>query len=90
MNPTQSNEKKKTLIAMGCIVLATAGLVLGIFFPAQIGGAFSAGTLLALVAYLLSLSAVKEHGSNIVAILAHMISFFAMAISIFCSGMSLG
>ena len=89
MNPAQNNDKTKTLIALGCIALSAAGLVLGIFFPVPVGGTFSVGTLLALAAYLLSLSAVKDHGSNFVAILAYTISFVAVAISIFCSGMAM-
>lgn len=89
-HPEKDTDKSKTLIALGCIVLAAAGLVLGFLFPVPLGGTFSIGTLLALTAFLLSLSAVKDRGSNMAAILALFTAFISMSVSIFFSGMAAG
>lgn len=76
-------EKKKNLIAVACIAMAVVGAVLGIFFPVSIAGGFTAGTILSFAAFILSLGAVKDHGSNLPGMLAFTIGFLAMAASIF-------
>ena len=82
-----TNEKSKDLIAGGCIAAALIGLVLGIIFPQQIGGSFSAGTIISFAAFLLSLSSAKDHGSNWFAVTAFLFSFIAMAVTIAASSL---
>ena len=89
MNKTiQTDTKKKDLIAIGCIAASVIGLFLGIRFPQTVGGVFSTGTILSFAGFLLSLGSVKDRGNNFLAILAFTLSFLAMAITIFCSGMA--
>ena len=82
-----SGGKKKDLLSLICIAASVVGLILGIRFPAPVGGVFSAGTCIAFICFMLSLGCVKDKGSNLPAILAFSVSFLAMAVSIFCSGM---
>ena len=84
---TVNDDKKKDMMALGCVAVSVVGLILGFLFPQPMGGFFSAGTLLAFVAFLLSLGTVKDHSSNLLQITAFTVSFLAMAISIFKSGM---
>ena len=88
MKQYASDDIRKTWIAFGCIGAAVIGLILGIISPKPLADTFSPGALISFIAFLLSLSAVKERGNNLPAILAFTISFLAMAISIFCSGMA--
>jgi len=88
MNESAENSSKKTLIAWGCIGASVIGLILGIMMPTPVANTFSPGSLISFVAFLLSLGSVKERGNNLPAILAFTLSFLAMSISIFCSGMA--
>lgn len=80
--------RQKNLIAFACIAAGIIGAVLGFRFTTPIAGTFSAGTVLSLLAFLFSLGAVKDRGNNLSALLAFFISFTAMSLSIFCSGMA--
>ena len=84
----REKEKKKDLLAWGCIALAIIGLLLGMRFTAPLGGVFSAGTTLSFLGFLLSMAAVKDHGSNLPALLAFTVTFLSMAVCIFCTGMA--
>ena len=86
-NNEQTESKNKDLLAIGCILAAAAGLVLGIMFPSTVGGVFSVGTILSFAGFIISLGAVKDRGSNLPAMIAFVTSFLAMSITIFCSGM---
>ena len=88
MKQKEAADSKKTLISFACIGMALVGLVLGFLMPSPLANAFSPGALIAFVAFLLSLSAVKDKGNNLPAILAFSTSFLAMAISMFWSGMA--
>ena len=77
----------KDLMAAACIGMAVIGLSLGMMIPEPIANAFSGGTIICFIAFLLSLGSVKDRGNNFPALLAFMISFLAMAVSIFRSGL---
>ena len=85
---TEAGSRKKDLTAFGCIAAGIIGVILGMMFTKPIAGTFSPGTVLALVAFLLSLTAVKDKGNNLPALLAFFVSFAAMSLSIFYSGMA--
>ena len=87
MNSETSENRNKTLIAFGCIAASLIGLVLGILMPTPVANTFSPGALFSFAAFLGSLAAVKDRGSNIPAGLAFTLSFLAMSISIFCSSL---
>ena len=84
---TEPKERQKDLIAFGCIAAARAGLFLGIKFPQTVGGVFSVGTILSFAGFLASLGSVKERENNLFPMLAFVLSFLAMSVTIFCSGM---
>ena len=88
MNLKTSENGSKTMIAFGCIAAAVTGLILGIIMPVPVANTFSPGSLVSFVAFLVSLSSVKDRGSNLPAILAFLLSFGAMAVCVFCSGMA--
>jgi len=88
MKQNTAADSKKNLIAFACIGMALIGLVLSIMMPSPLANTFSPGALISFVAFLLSLGAVKDKGNNLPTILAFSISFLAMAVSIFCSGMA--
>ena len=79
MTINASENSSKTLIAFVCITAAIIGLILGIIMPVPIANTFSLGSLVCLFAFLGSLSAVKDRGNNLPAILAYSLSFLAMA-----------
>ncbi len=84
---SMENGSAKDLIAYGCIAAAVISVVLGILYPQKIGGAFSGGTVLAFIAFLLSLSSARDHGSNWRAVTAFLFSFLAMAVTIGASSL---
>jgi small basic protein len=85
---TEADNRKKDLIALACIAAGIIGVILGIMYTKPIAGTFSPGTLLALVAFLFSMGAVKDRGNNLPALLAFFIPFAAMSICVFYSGMA--
>ncbi len=88
MNQKTSSDSTKNILAFACIAVSLIGLVLGIKMPTPFADTFSPGSLLSFICFLLSLAAVKDRGNNLPAILAFCISFIAMSVSIFCSGMA--
>ena len=85
-----NGNRTKDLMAFGCLAASVIGLILGIVMPTPVADTFSPGSLISFIAFLLSLGAVKDRGNNLPAILSFTVSFLAMAISIFCSGMAAG
>ena len=85
----QTNNRSKDLLALGCIIAAAVGLVMGIMFPAAVGGVFSVGTIISFVGFIVSLGAVKDRGSNLPALTAFFATFITMSITIFRTGMSM-
>ena len=88
MNAQRNDTSFKTILAIGCVVGSLIGLFLGFAYPMPLANTFSAGSIISFVAFLLSLGAVKDRGNNLPALLAFIVSFLAMSISIFCSGMA--
>lgn len=83
------NQKTKDLMAVGCIALSIIGLILGVLHSKPVANTFSTGTILSFVAFLASLGSVKDRGSNLLAIIAFTISFLAMSVCIFFSGLAM-
>ena len=87
MTQAQSSNRKKDLIALGCIAMSILGVILGVLYPKPIANSFSIGTILGMTAFLLSLGSVKDKGRNLIAMLAFWLSFIAMTMAIvFSSG----
>ncbi|MBQ6322402.1 MAG: hypothetical protein IJI24_05975 [Lachnospiraceae bacterium] len=83
-NNTDGN-RRKDLIAYGCLLLACAGFFLGLIFREPIADSFGIGTILSLAAFLLSMASVKDRGGNLPAILAFSLSFLVMCMTIIFS-----
>ena len=88
MKEKVKDKNSKDVLAWGCVALSAIGLLLGIIFPAVIGGMFSIGTFLCFIGFLLSLGSVKDRGSNLPALIAFGFSYIAMSICIFISSLA--
>ena len=88
MRQNTASDSKKNMIAFACIGMALVGLILGYIMPSPLANAFSFGSLISFVGWLLSLTTVKERGNNLPAILAFSLSFLSLAVSMFWSGLA--
>ncbi|MBQ7371249.1 MAG: hypothetical protein IJW67_05120 [Blautia sp.] len=76
------DDKKKNLIAVMTLVMAAAGVIVN-FVSKQLGLTFSAGTWVCFAAFIASLAAVKDHGSNHLAASAFWLTFLSMFLAIY-------
>lgn len=76
-------DAKKTLIGRGVLAASFIGLILGMIFRKPFLHTFTIGTWITFAAFLLSLAAVQDHGSNKLARLAYWTSFLCMFATVF-------
>ena len=74
---------KKDLIGIATLVMSAVGIVLGFVSKTLIFGTFTAGTWLCFAAFLMSMAAVKDHGSNRLAASAFFITFLSAFVTIY-------
>ena len=72
---------KKTVIGSASVMLSILGLILGFLFRRLLFDTFSIGSWLSIIAFLMSLGAVEDHGNNVLARAA----FWMGTISIFAT-----
>ena len=85
---TKTNETKKLYIAIGTLLLAGIGLVIGLLDRRLLFNTFSLGSWLALGAFLGSLCGVRDHGSNVIAMLSYWLSFVVVMITVAASSLA--
>lgn len=77
------DDKKKNLIGIMTLVMSAVGIIAGFVSKQLVFGTFTAGTWLCFAAFILSLAAVKDHGSNHLAASAFWITFLSMCVTIY-------
>ena len=77
------DDKKKNMIGILTLVMAAVGILAGFLSKALVFGTFTAGTWLCFAAFILSMAAVKDHGSHYLAASAFWITFLSMCLTIY-------
>ena len=79
---------KKGMIGLITLGMSAVGVILGFIFRGLVFNTFTAGTWITFAAFILSLAAVKDHGSNRLAATAYFVSFLAMTLTIYLGAMA--
>lgn len=74
---------KKDLIGIATLIMSAIGIVLGFVSKTLVFGTFTAGTWICFVAFIMSMAAVKDHGSNRLAASAFFITFLCACVTIY-------
>ena len=73
----------KDQVGLASLALTVLSFILGFIFRTPLFNTFTLGTWLSLVAFVLSLCAVQDHGNNALARHAFWLSFLVVCITIF-------
>ena len=74
---------KKDLIGIATLIMSAVGIVLGFVSKTLVFGTFTGGTWICFIAFIMSMAAVKDHGSNRLAASAFFITFLCMSVTIY-------
>ena len=77
------NSDKKTVIGSASVAFSVLGLILGFIFRRLLFNTFTIGSWLAMIAFLMSLGAVQDHGNNILARTAFWLGTIALFVTVF-------
>lgn len=76
-------DARKDMIGHLTLVLSAVGIILGFLFRGLVFNTFTAGTWVTFIAFILSLAAVQDHGSNKLAASAFWITFLSMCVTVY-------